>query len=808
MLKEMNRILFNNVQKFDIKLGNLKEGSNINYALTLNKNLNTSGYSLDEKSLLRLSTQTPAQMTETWNELISIIKEKTNMDNFSKELYYPNFPEEVMSKSEEILYIEALMQYTAMTFDLLLNTNYSDDIRKIIMEDKKERLPLIEEFPKDLKMINLANLKQDLTELMDNRIHSMSINNEQKEELFKFANVFPVEFANSVFSDKKINNKDILTDIAIYYYKNNQENAAIKMIENSKDALRVAMKLSNTKLEKSGKAINESELTRQTKFALNGKDEKLIYKMLNNCKNIYFDIWRGKEDTSIYKRFFNRTDKSKASPRIKQLIDNLYTNNKKDEQGQRIFSIPRQFELSILYKDYNNLKKLISANQGYFIGNFTKLLSLSNNAETREQIIQGLSLCSNVELFQLLKLKNWIRIKEILEEGSIRYCNARGNLLPIDNKNTLLDSHELVSVEKNLMKAITCAVQDTMNLGKVYIDPELNGRKAPSRQMKDCSNGSIIMPGSIINNDKNKNLLMYMISWKNHSTNSCDDIDISAICYNANFEEVGNIYYGNRKNKIGCHSGDYTDAPNGATEAIVIDKELCKKNDIKFVAITVHGFSVKFKTAENLQFVSLEKEGTLENCNLQQYGDDGQISFYGEVYEPSQAEDPIKLNANSTAETVLLYNVEENHTLWIDNYDKNISLGRNVANNSEMIKATIEHAYTNPMPTLGQLFEIYAKENGEIITDISEADIVFTSKPIDSIKENVKADAKIISGYDLDYISATFCGKPVKIDKSLKIDSLDMYEKVSDKKETLYKIQLEEPQIEKNKNKQNDDLSR
>lgn len=789
MEKELNKILFNNQQKFVISSGDLDEGANMRHALTLNANLNAYGYCLDQNALNQLSTQTPEQMAQTWNDLIEIVKERTNAKNFSHELFYPNFPEEVMAKSNIELYINSLTQYAALAIDCLAGTDLVSEVRDSIVEEKRERLPLLEDFPKDLKVINLAG-EQDINTLMDNRIHSMAINEAQFNEVMTYAKLRPVDFNGIVFSDKKINNKDILCNLAVYYFENRQENQAVALVKDAKDALRIAAKMSNHNLEEKavakGKSFipNKAEISHSTTFKLKGREEFLIYKMLENCKNIYYDIWRSKDDTAIFKRFFNRTDKSKAGERVKGAINNIYTNTKVDEKGKDILSIPRQFEVAIQNKDIERLSYLVENNQGYFVGNLTKMLSLTEDEKFKCVVAEQVKNCVNVEVFQLMKVKNWIEIKNNFEDGTQRYCNAKGKRLAIENKQTLSDN--VISVVKeNISKALDVATTNTMESEKIYIDPALYGRKVPSRSMKDCSEGAIIMPNSVLENDHNKNILTYMISWKDYKvtkdiswkehkyTHTLEageriraDIDLSAKFFDKDFESVGECYYGNLKTAVAVHSGDYTSAPNGATEAIAVDKALCKEKGIKYVAIDVRGFSVPFSLSENLQFVMEEKEGSLDNLSLKMMGrDSGKVAFNGEVYEPSQASDPIKLNSESTHETILLYNVEDDKTIWLDKDEYSSLLGTNiVGRNSDSVLEAVKFAAENdPIPTMGELFELYAKNNGEIVTDMNDATLVFTAQPIDKAKADLSEETKVISGYELDYISATFCGKPEKL---------------------------------------------
>ena len=72
-----------------------------------------------------------------YNDLTDIIKEYKGIDEFnSVELFYPNFPEEVMDKSEEALYINSLLYYTFSQTDDERCKTIAQMIRDSVTEEK------------------------------------------------------------------------------------------------------------------------------------------------------------------------------------------------------------------------------------------------------------------------------------------------------------------------------------------------------------------------------------------------------------------------------------------------------------------------------------------------------------------------------------------------------------------------------------------------------------------------------------------------------------------------------------------------
>ena len=157
MNSQLNEILFSNTQKFVIEPGAYSDNLAMRRALSLNRNLSTLGYSLDMAGIQILASQSPAQMQQTWTELKTAIDHKTGASEFnSVDLFYPNFPEEVLAADEAALYLNAMLYYTFSQTDDERMKNIATMIHTAVAEEKQERLPLMEEYPRELKVINVA----------------------------------------------------------------------------------------------------------------------------------------------------------------------------------------------------------------------------------------------------------------------------------------------------------------------------------------------------------------------------------------------------------------------------------------------------------------------------------------------------------------------------------------------------------------------------------------------------------------------------------------------------------------------------
>ena len=787
MSKEMKQILFANTRKMVIEDGSLTNPDNVVLALTMNQKLQKYGMTLDSSAIRALSTQTAKEMAETWKEMDAILAEVTGAKDFNGELFYPNFPEEVMDRSYAELYLNSLFYYTFSQSNDELSLAIAHEIRAAVTEEKEERLPLLEEHPRELKVVNKGTEK-DLLKMMDARMHSLNMSEQQFEELKAFSNVYKKEFDEMLESETPFQSKESKVKIATMLHKERRDAEIKYLLRDAVDVLRFAAMLSHA----NGMTQNNVQLAPISKnqhiaFKLNKSEKRLIRNLLNECKCLYTDIWRQEDNFKLLMNRLGTTEKDGCPKRVIGAFNNLAKNKKLDENGRPIFRFNKLFqeELSVLNEtgDISKLEKLVANNPGDFLRKYISAV-VGTKEEYRDLTIGLIKHCensNNVSLKDLLTVKDELRLrldaKHKIEEGEMAvkiHKHAKGFKVKAHTGIALSDE-EVEKMRAALTETACEMVKGYQALGKVYVDPELTSVMAPGRDMRGASGGSVLTPYSTIEMDSNKNLLMFGIRWerdKKQPNESWIDVDLSAHMYGKNYENIGYVDWQNLKNGAMLHSGDYTEVPKGGscTEAIVLDKEKLREMGVKYVVAEVHCWSIdSFRSAGNCKFVYEQKEGSFsEHKNnltmLQQdYSSrkDRGVVFLGEVFEPSQLENCITLNSDGKTTVPLFYDVESDRIHWLD-----LTIGgRNQMPHKTddpmlmtAVMTEIELAMNNPYPSMSEVFNHYLTHNGEITTDIQEADTVFTRKTIDREKYGIKEDARVITGFDLDVISKEFSG--------------------------------------------------
>ena len=797
---EMKKILFSNTRKYIIEEGSLANPDNVLLALTVNKKLEAYGMSLDSSAIRALSTQTATEMSQTWKEMEGIVRDVTGAAHFNGKLFYANFPEEVMGHTDAELYLNSLFYYTFSQSNDKLSQAIANELHSMISEEKKERLPLLEQFPRELKIVNKGT-EQDLFKMMDARMHSLNMSEQQFEELKRFSEVYKKEFDDMLKSETPFQSKETKVKLAMMLHENGRDHEVKMLLRDSVDVLRFAAMLSkNNGMTQNTVELKSTDPKKQVAFKLRGPEKKLVRGLLNECNGLYTDIWRQEK---LFKNLMNRlgTTKDDGCPvRVTLAFDNLALGHKVDENGRPIYNPNKLIPEAIKYLnetgDPSKLEKVAKDRPGDFLAMYISSVE-KTKPEYREAVINAIQHCAasdSVTMKRLLTTREQVELQSQANEKvangtpSAKVYKHHGNkhYVKVDaGKN--LSAEDFTKMKEALLKCAGEMVRGYQDLGKVYIDPTLAGVKAPGREMRDASGGSVLTPYSTIDLDGNKNLMVFGIRWERTKENPHEawiDVDLSVHMYGANYEDKGYVSYSNLRSDGAIHSGDYTEvgSSGASTEAIIADRARLREMGVKYMVAEVHCFSIEsFRKAGNCKFVYEQKEGSFgdyerpQNASKRNTWDwsynptydiahqnrsDGSVVFLGETFEPSQLENCITLNSDGKTTVPLFVDVESGRIHWLD-----MTLeGRGMPHvtedprNMTSVMAEMERAMNNPYPDMKSLFESYAMYNGEIVHDIKEADTVFVRENIDKEKLEIKEEARVVTGFDLDVISDEFSG--------------------------------------------------
>ena len=758
-------------------------------AIAMTANLAQLGYVLDIISVDHLAHMSQDDLSRFYNDIITRIKDIKGLSAFYKtELFYPNFPEEVLEKDNSELMLNSLIYYTGYFY---FGEDLRNDMKKAgLVQEKKERLPLVEKFPKEKTILMYTGI-DEFHKLMDDRIHSMGMSEDQEKSLIEYAKHYPEKFKEMATDEAKpYASRENLVKVAgmLYDPKKKETIGTIsKLLKDSPDVMRFAAYLSNKKLDI--RHQNAIDLSGRLVFKLDSSEKKTIRTLLANCKHLYQDIWtRPSEET--WKHFARHINWKENYPeKVHDAFDKLYRRDKTDEKGTPIQSPERQFELAWKERDMDRLERLADAFPGLYMSHVMQYAKNSLSAsETFDVIgIEDSEIIRNameryfdrvcdiagkvagrVEPIKALEIYNLVDERFHKEEARVFTKKDGTTQVRLNEDKGTLSEDETKQLKAKIYEGVIKGLRNTKKLGNVYIDKALEGFMVPKRDIRNASDGAVLAKYSKIAGGEGKNLVALGASW----TGEHVDIDVSVAAYDKDYNAKGALYYSNIKTPWGCHSGDYVTAPDGASEIAIVDKEELKEHGIKYLSLSVKGFNVPFnKSEDGVTVILMEKEGSLHDAvkmdsHKAQLRKDGSVTFLGEVVEPTQIEYPITLTADATCEVAYIYDVEQDVFHWVDKAN-GIGLGRNIADPEFGFKSTqeiyaIEH---NTIPTMDQLIRAYVDAGcGRIVNDMEMADTIFTSKTMDREENGVMEHTKVYIATDLNTFSKEFCAKQSPID--------------------------------------------
>lgn len=432
-------------------------------------------------------------------------------------------------------------------------------------------------------------------------------------------------------------------------------------------------------------------------------------------------------------------------------IDSVVTNNDKIEDGLRF------------REKFKRLARQINPRKigGKRVVNFFNVIGGSKDFKTsagvaQENLVNGLYSSDFIEFINSLKKKVGKLIRSvdvILRNGNkesldLLVTTLDGNLEGVSGRNLLsLYQHIQNRIEGNSNTRIfvnklgrgyvipdnrddlkTASAKKILKLieNEIYrrvpvienlvVDPIVNGVAVPLSE-KSKSDGLGVLPrGSIVNigEIKGNASLRFFIYWKENGQRT--DYDLSGAFYGENMSFIDQISWTHLRSGDGkiVHSGDFTSAPNGASE--FIDIQLDKLDPkIKYIIPTINKFAGHtFKECEECFFGFMERP---ENGR-------------GLPYEPTTVKTKFNVKGDGGVAYPLVF-VKENgvwYAKWIDLY----AAGRSYANTVEankystmtIAKSIVDNKYLDMETLLGfyQAKSVKNKNKGNTVITVSHVE--------------------------------------------------------------------------------------
>ena len=673
---------------------------------TILKNIESLGYTFSPQLIDRLSTLSEPEASLFYSQLVSDLKQAVG-GAVEYAPMYPNFPAQVMKMAEAELYLNSIRHYLGDVLGVRILPQYNTESRSPLSDSIK------------LKIIELGT-ESELLDIFRNLLRAnTSLSETDKQDLREFISTFPNLTVDIL--PEQFGYKENLAYVASLLH---QDLAKLQpYFKTASDVLRLATAMSDGD-------ISLAENTRFRNF--NRRERRAILGLLEQCDSIAEDMLR-------YKNRWIRLGEKLHPFEYRQRYPKCYRGFDVVRNDRPVATFNSRLETAFTQRRWHDAIELLSTRPGEFARRLDFLL---RNIGDRE-VIKSRWVSDRVSTPVLLQVANHFQHRNgdypsgtLRERDQLRVFFPKGNVakaFAIKNELPEIDSSVCQEVVEICERTLIDRFAKLAPLGKVYIDPELKkfpipfaGRSA-SKSLRQLTRGSRLPIGE-------GNTVRFFMWWKESVATGRVDIDLSAVMYDADWNYLEHISYTNLKSAKyrAAHSGDFTSAPDGASEFIDLDLPSILNYGGRYVVASVLSFT-------HQPFSELPEcfAGWMIRQNPNS----------GEIYEPQTVRDKVDLTANSAISIPAIIDLQQREIVWTDmSLSRHPSwrvIGNNVESSQNGIALTGKAMTDLQPPTLEQLFKLHARARGELVSSPERADSLF------SIEQG-------ITPFDLDAIAAGF----------------------------------------------------
>lgn len=656
-------------------------------------NLRKLGYALHGELAKELLSMSKSSVENIAADVIEAVKEIKGVRNYRP--MYPNFPQQVMEASEGELYLNAIMHYFGISLGYDIRPEYDKLARPELDFSKYTvlRLATPQEFHK--VMIQVTQQKSAYSEA-------------DKADLLALSDT---SFLITGFD--KFDNRENKAWMAAQLYRKFGHFGDI-VFDTATDVLRFAVALSD----------GDVSLATGTKFkSFKRSERKMLMSLLENIVDS--------------KGLASATEDMVRHPGMwKRLGERIHPGEFHSSAADAFLAVrngtARSFN-SYVEANLDNarmVKTMLMERPGDFVRRLDALLTRCTYDDGNDILDALAAVAHEASTTVLIQALNSFQtrhrpIRTFIPKGQVSRLKAVKNerpVLPAFAENKAIDV---------LCNALQRKLSGLEKMGRVYIDLDLMNVAIPFGMRSASKQLATLGRGSRLKIDDDTNVLRFFIWWKNND--SVVDIDLSAIALDANYKSMFDLTYYNLRENGAVHSGDITNAPNGASEFIDITIDTLRQQGVRYVAMNVHSYS-----GQDLADLPECFAGFMSRTKPQS----------GEVYEPRTVTSRVDLAASSRANVPYIFDLEKREAIWVDLSVGVRALGANVANSKETMVNLMEAVVEMQPPTLCMLFMLHGKARGQITLNKDEADILFTMERSD--------DPRVVSAYDTETILSEY----------------------------------------------------
>lgn len=690
-----------NIQEMYLSLGkkvlifdSFKEGEKVNkkYLVAFTLNIQCLGFMPSKAIIDKLATLTQEEFEYQTNEILIALKE-LNGGRQNITPMYPDFPHFVMEADEMELYFNAFLHYWS-------GGQWLPKFEESVKLNTKSLLAL--------KHIDLGS-ENDLREYTYRLANSsVAMSNSQKEYLQSLICRY---FDSLDITKFNMTNKENLVYTIYWFYRYGHRFANILSMDylnTSTDVLRLSMIMLDADYTLASHNHHFKSLKR--------KDRRFLLACLEGvCKTNKQTI----EDAARYQGLWiavgevlHPGDYSGRYPNAFKFISSL-----RKDKAKSWYSL---VEKAYNKKDVKVVVEILQKRPGEFARRLERTLRLAyeTNEKTSTIINAFADVANEIDNTILLQLAQQF-VDRATKTSTVRSFMIKGNTSKVYAKD---ETRDRLRVQDCILIASICneilfnKYKQKESLGKVYVANDLDGYAVPLKLRNASKQMHTLARGSRIAVPKETNVIRMYTWWKNNTKRDYADIDLSAVFFNEDWSVNRHIAFHDLRSKDieAAHSGDITDAPNGAAEYIDFNINKAKEAGIRYVAMTINSFSGQYFSELNECFggVMILKESVPHE----------------KVFDPTKSIFRSDIASNSTMCVPAIFDTHTREIIWVDCSVSYPRFRGNVAANHEdaytnTIRAVVEASY----PQFTSLVSLHVNARAEEIVDNpEEADTIFS----------------------------------------------------------------------------------
>lgn len=597
-------------------------------------------------------------------DTVSLIKNVLGADVKYAPLFR-KFPDEIPDRSVLVVtYYKLVGPYAYLLEFAIFGKWSSDDYNGsyfgrqypgVTLEEAIKRPELISRKP--LKLLNVVS-EGDVSEIFTNLVSARgSISETDKKFVTEFVNEHSAELLSALpdeFPNKE--NLTFLVGAATSRYGVNSKlgEKFLSYMKTATDVLRTAAAFSGS----------DVSLAEHSRFKLSNSQRKFILTAIEALPedSALEDMMRFRGLWLVLAKYLHVGAYATQYPQAAYFVNTVRNN----EGSIRTFNKAMEWAL-LTYNfgnatELNKFLKLAASRPGDFARRLDHILRMVGNVNAKTVVTSFLSVADKVATPLLLNLATHMYYRDsaagvrvFMPKGSTTHATVyRGDY------RALLTSDLAHTLSAGISDVLKARFANLPKLGKVYIDPALNDILVPTSMRNASESLKTVARGSKFQLDPNTNVVRLFLYWEDqeegNSYNTRVDVDLSVQMLDANFSSNGVVSYYNLRNKGIVHSGDFTSAPNGASEFIDVDiNEVLRyvghdsHNGTRYVAVTVNSYTGQAFNTFTAKAGYMERDGKT-----------------GKSFEPKSVEQKYDVTAGTKFAVPMLLDLHERKVIWLD----------------------------------------------------------------------------------------------------------------------------------------------